>query len=86
MKPESVELRIEELVLHGFEPVGDHHQIGEAVQRELSRLFVWQGTRSVAQGREVALVDGGAFEVASDSTVEAVGVQVAQAVYKGLNR
>ena len=31
MKPQNVELHIEELVLHGFAP-GDRHRIGEAVR------------------------------------------------------
>ena len=46
----NIELHIEELVLHGFEP-GDRHRIGEAIERELARLFAEQGTPpSLAQG------------------------------------
>ena len=41
-KPYNIELHIEELVLHGFSP-RDRDAIGEAVQRELTRLFVEQG-------------------------------------------
>ena len=43
MKPENVELHIEELVLRGFAP-GDRYRIGEAVERELAHLFSEQGT------------------------------------------
>ena len=73
MTPRSIELHIEELVLHGFAP-GDRYRIGEAVEQEL------------AQGGEIVSVDDGAFEVAPGSRAEAVGAQVAKAVYGGLGR
>ena len=38
MKPKSVLLSIDELVLHGFSP-GDRHRIGAAVRGELARLL-----------------------------------------------
>lgn len=83
MKPD-IELQIEELMLHGFAP-GDRYRIGDAMKRELARLFAEQGTPpSLAQEREVARLDGGAFEMKPDSKAEAIGVQVAQAVYGGL--
>jgi hypothetical protein len=85
MKPENVELHIEELVLRGFAP-GERHRIGEAVERELVRLLGEHGVPpSLAQGSEVERLDGGAFEVAHGSKAEAVGVQVAQAIYGGLS-
>ena len=86
MKPENVELHIEELVLRGFAP-GDRYRIGEAVERELARLFAEQDMPpSLAQGGEFAHLDGGAFKVASGSKPEAIGAQVAQAVFGGLSR
>lgn len=52
MTPENIELHIEKLVLHGFAP-GAHSRIGEAVQQELTRLFLEQGVpRSLSQGGE----------------------------------
>ena len=84
MKP-NIELHIEELVLHGFEP-GDRYRIGEAAERELFRLFTERGTPpSLAHRREAARLDGGSFEAKRDSTVEAIGAQVARAVYGGLS-
>ncbi len=89
----SIELHIEELVLHGFAP-GDRYRIGDAMERELARLFVERGTPpSLAQGREVARLDGGTvarldggtFEVKPGSGAEAIGVRVARAVYGGLS-
>ena len=85
MKPENVELHIEELVLRGFAP-GDRYRIGEAVERELARLFDEQGVPpSLAQRSGIERLDGGAFEVAHGSKAERVGVQVAQAIYGGLS-
>ena len=84
MKP-NVELHIEELVLHGFEPA-DRFRIGEAAERELSRLLTERGTPpSLAHGRETARLDGGSFEAKPDSTAESIGAQVARAVYRGLS-
>jgi hypothetical protein len=85
VKP-NVELHIEELVLHGFPP-GDRYGIGEAIERELSRLFTEQGVPpSLAQGGAAARLDGGSIEVLPGLKADAIGVQVAQAVYGGLNR
>ena len=83
MRP-NIELHIEELALHGFAPA-DRHHIAKAVERELARLFAEQGVpTSLDQGAEVARLDGGAFEVAQGCKAEAVGVQVAQAIYGGI--
>lgn len=82
----DVELHLEELVLHGFSP-GDRYRIGEAVERELTRLFIEQGVPpSLAQGGEVAHLDGGMFKVAPGSKAEAIGAQIAQAVYGELRQ
>lgn len=85
MKPVNLELNVEELVLHGFTP-GDRYRIGDAMERELARLFAEQGTPpSLAQEREIPRLDGGAFEVKPGSGAEAIGVQVAQVVYGGIS-
>ena len=84
MKPRNVELRIDELVLHGFEP-GERHRIGAAVERELARLFVERNAPlSLTQDGETAHLDGGSFEVGLDARGEDIGAQVARAVYGGL--
>jgi hypothetical protein len=85
MKPENVELHIEELLLRGFAP-GDRYRIGEAVERELTRLIDEQGVPpSLARGSEIERLNGGAFKVASGSKPEAIGAQVARAVFGGLS-
>ena len=86
MKPKNIELNIEELVLHGFAP-GDRYGIGEAVERELTRLLADRGVpESLEHGREISNMDGGAFEVAHGSRAQVVGEQVAKAVYGGLRQ
>jgi hypothetical protein len=83
--PHSIELHIEELVLHGFVP-GDRYRIADAVERELARLFAEQGVPpALAQEAEVARWDAGAFEIAPGARVEAVGAQVAHKVYGGFS-
>jgi hypothetical protein len=85
MNPGNVELRIEELVLHGFAP-GDRYRISEAMERELARLFAEEGTPPrLGRGSEMVHLDGGAFEVKPSLGAEAIGAQVAQAVYRGLS-
>lgn len=82
----AVELHIEELVLHGFAPQ-DRYRIGSAVEAELACLFTEQGVpSSLTRSGEMAHLDGGKFEVAPGSTAEAIGDQVARALYGGLNR
>ncbi len=81
----NVELRIEELVLYGFPP-GDHRRIGDAAQRELSRLFTEKGVPpSLVHGADIPHVDGGTLEISPTPTSDAVGAQVARALYGGLD-
>ncbi len=85
-KPYNIELHIEELVLHGFSP-RDRDAIGEAVQRELTRLFVEQGGyASLGRGFEAERVDGGEFQVKSGAKAEGIGKQVGQSVYNSLQQ
>lgn len=86
MKPARLELHIEELILHGF-AASDRYRIGEAVERELSRLFAEQGIpASLIAGLDSPHLDAGAFQVAASSTPSTTGAQLAQALYGGLKR
>jgi hypothetical protein len=81
----NVELRIEELRLQGFAPA-DRYRIGEALERELDRLFTEQGVSPrLNQEREAQHLDGGVFELQPHLGAEAIGAQVAQTVYERLN-
>lgn len=84
MRRTQIELHIEELVLDGFTPA-DRHRIGDAVERHLTRLLAGPGAaRRLAGGGEVARLNAGSFNVARGSTPDAIGAQVARAVYRGL--
>ncbi len=80
----SIEVHLEELVLNGFDP-RDRHRIGDAVERELARLFAEQGVPgTLAEPTAIDRLDVGAFRVKPPSRPEKVGAQVAQAVYSSL--
>lgn len=77
----NVELRIEELVLHGFPPCS-HHRIGDAAERELSRLFAERGVPpALVRSADTSHLNAGAFEMDPGQRPETIGAQVAQAVY-----
>jgi hypothetical protein len=82
----SIELEIDELVLHGFAP-GDRWRIGAAVERELGRLLSEQGLpTALAQVNERPVLNGGSFEVRPNARPDGIGVQVAHAIYGGFSK
>jgi len=82
----SISLRIEELVLHGFNPTS-RYSIGRAVERELRRLFAEQGgNAAIARRWEIENLDGGVFEVQPGSSSELIGTHLAKAIYGGMTR
>lgn len=81
----KVELHIEELVLHGFAPE-DQHRIGEAVERELESLLVEPGMPSLNSDLEIGDMDAGEIALARGARPEAIGAQVARAVYRGMRK
>ena len=82
--PSSVELHIEELALHGF-AASERHLIGDAFERELTRLLTTRGVPlAIAHGGEIARPGEVAFEVQPGFDAETTGVQLAQAIYEGL--
>lgn len=72
----EIEIAIEELILEGFAP-SEKYRIGEAVERELLRLFS-ESTRadqvSALSSRDV--LDAGAFQMRS-ARGDVVGSQIA---------
>ena len=82
----NVELNIEELLLHGFPP-GSRDAIAEAVRQELARRLAESGTpASFLQNRVIGKVDGGAIQVAPGAQPQAIGSQIAGALYMGLTQ
>jgi hypothetical protein len=82
----SIELRIEELVLHGFAP-GDRYAIGDAVERELVRLLGEQGVPiSLRSESATDEIRGLTFNAAPNAKPSAIGRKIAQAVYQGFSQ
>ncbi|MFC8681524.1 hypothetical protein ACFT30_08375 [Microbacterium ureisolvens] len=84
----AFDVRIEELVLHGFPPDG-RHEIAAALEEELARLLAarpvvpaWLGHRS--GGDRVQALDGGVFDVPPDPRPRVVGTRLAQAIHHAL--
>lgn len=82
----NLELNIEKLVLYGFVPA-DRARIGAAVQQELTRLLAERGVPlSLERGGAISHIDAGAFEMSSATKPDAIGIQIAQTIYGGLNQ
>ena len=82
--PGRIDLHIEELVFHGFAP-GDRRQIGEVIERELTRLVSEQGLPGrLSEGGTIDRLDGGVFKMSPQAEADEVGMKVAQAIYGGL--
>ena len=79
----NVELHIDELILHGLAPA-DRLVIGAAVEHALTQLLAERGVPPVLrQNGAVAQCDGGSFTVTATDGLEALGAQVARAIYEG---
>jgi hypothetical protein len=84
--PPTLNLHIQDLVLHGFGPV-DHHRIGEAMEHELARLFVGEGVpRSLASSISVDLLEAGVLKIRPAAGPEPIGIQLARAIHETLSR
>jgi len=82
----SVELHIDELVLHGFEPA-HRYQIGDAVQRELTRLFAEHGAPAdFSEDVEFERLNGGSINLTPDVNPETAGIELARVIFGGLGR
>lgn len=83
-RPNDNDLNIQELVIHGCQAV-DAASLGAVLQRELARLTADQ--RRPAARTEIiggAGLGGTASDEPSGPATEAVGIQVAQAVFRRL--
>ncbi|PYI96432.1 MAG: hypothetical protein DMF00_14925 [Verrucomicrobia bacterium] len=80
----SVELHIDELVLHGFAPT-ERHAIGDTVESELRELLVKQQSLPLSlANREIDRIDAGEFEIASGAAAPTSGRRVAEAINRAL--
>ena len=86
MTSQSIELHIQELVLHGFDNL-DSYYVRAAVQQELARLFTEQGVPpSLTNGGQAGNQSGLTFDAAPGSGANEIGNQVAQALYRGFSQ
>jgi hypothetical protein len=80
----SVELHIEELVLHGFAP-GDRYALGDAVETELREVLAKQHLLPTAVvTREIDWIDAGEFRMMSGATPHTIGGSIAKAISHAL--
>jgi len=82
----TINLHIDQLTLHGFDRI-DRHQVGSAVQSELSRLIREQGLpSSLNQAQTIRNMNAGEFKAGQNIGANSVGTQVAQKIYRGMTR
>ena len=79
-RPRSIDVHIDELVLHGFEPT-DAEGIGEAVRSELTRLFTERESMTPTRDSKVARFDAGSTAISRGSSA-GVGADVARVVHR----
>jgi hypothetical protein len=79
----NIDLHIEELVLHGFDP-RDRHAIADAVQQELVRLVGERGLAAVHGPIEIPRLDGGTIQLPG-TRGSGAGASIAQAVHSTLS-
>ena len=80
----SLDVHIEEIVLHGF-PVNHRHSIGDSTNQELTRLLSDKGLSSTLS-QSAERIDAGKFQMDHEAGPHVVGSLVANAVYGGLKR
>jgi hypothetical protein len=82
---ERIVVAIERLVLDGFPPL-DQHRLGSAVERELEHLLNDGDLPStLAGGGTLSHLEASPVRAPSDSDLNLLAAQIAQAVYGALN-
>jgi hypothetical protein len=86
MRPNEIELHIEELVLEGFAHA-ERRRVADALQGELTRLLAAHDLQPARLARlEGEQLDAGPVRLAPGGDARAAGAQVARAVHRGLTR
>lgn len=81
----TIDLRIDELILHGF-AARDRHRIAAAIERELLRLITQQGFQSLTtMPANTDRLDAGSFQLAEGAKPQILGRRVAQHVFRQLS-
>jgi hypothetical protein len=83
---DDVELHIDSLVLHGFDP-RDQAAVGRALRTELTRLIADGGLPAgLASADGASRMDGGAFRASPGQRPAEVGAAVARSIYASTPR
>lgn len=81
---QNIELHIEQIVLHGFKHY-NAHQIGEAIEREITRLLQEKGLPpTLAVNINLGRLNAGSFNIQPGAKAEAVGNGIANSIYQPL--
>ena len=84
--PDSVDLRIEEMILRGFEGT-DRNAISDAFERELAQLFVERGTpQAISDEIEISDIQSQVLTLPHGLDAQAIGIRLARVIYRGLKR
>lgn len=82
--PTSIELHIEELVLHGV-ALENHAQLAAAVERELTQLLSERGIQpSLSGDLEIERLHGGAFRTRQGESATSLSHHLAGAIYRSI--
>jgi hypothetical protein len=81
-----IDLKIKELVIHGLEP-GQRHKVADALENELGRLISERGVpASLSHDGAMGSLDLGSFDISFGADSRQMGIYVARAIYRGLDR
>lgn len=84
VRPARVEVRIDQLMLEGVRPA-DASAVAAALERELGRLTSAGGLpTSWRDGAIIGRLDAGSLRAAPGMPPDTLGVQIAQALHRGL--
>jgi len=81
MSPREIEVHIDELILHGFDP-GARWNVADALENELRSLLVQEGIPPAWQASPER-IEAGAVRPYPQSRPAAAGTEIARAVYRG---
>lgn len=79
----NVELTIQDIVLTGIS-VQDSQALKQTISAELSRLFQVQGVSAALMNAEHRPIIKGALPPLPATSTDRLGVEIAQAIYRGL--
>ncbi|MCP3137410.1 hypothetical protein [Pyxidicoccus xibeiensis] len=83
VKPQDIEIHIEELVLHGVD-VADRHAVAEALQRELQTLVASEGLQTLlASPERFERYSPAPITVTPGMKSEQLGTQLARTLHGG---